>query len=83
MIRTLINECAYNRSYARSGWRTRALTHYLSFYNTERRHSALGNLTPAARLAKCQQRARSLHLGQPVTRTRSTWNPNRFRPIEG
>ena len=50
-IRTLINEWAYNRAYARSGWRTRALAHYLSFYNTERRHSALGNLTPAARLA--------------------------------
>jgi transposase InsO family protein len=50
-IRTLITEWAYNRAYARSGWRTRALTHYLSFYNTERRHSALGNLTPAMRLA--------------------------------
>ena len=50
-IRTLINEWAYNRAYARSGWRTRALAHYLSFYNTERPHSALGNLTPAARLA--------------------------------
>lgn len=51
-IRTLINEWAYNRAYARSGWRTRALTHYLSFYNTERRHSALGNQTPAMRLAQ-------------------------------
>jgi hypothetical protein len=51
-IRTLINEWAYNRSYARSGWRTRALAHYLSFYNTERRHSALGDLTPEMRLAQ-------------------------------
>lgn len=50
-IRTLINEWAYNRAYARSGWRTRALTHDLSFYHTERRHSALGNQTPAMRLA--------------------------------
>jgi transposase InsO family protein len=50
-IRTLLNEWAYARAYGRSGWRTRALRHYLSFYNTERRHSALGDRTPAARLA--------------------------------
>jgi transposase InsO family protein len=50
-IRTLLNEWAYARAYGRSGWRTRALPHYLSFYNTERRHSALGDRTPAARLA--------------------------------
>lgn len=50
-IRTLLTEWAYERAYGRSGWRTRALPHYLSFYNTERRHSALGNQTPAARLA--------------------------------
>lgn len=50
-IRTLLAEWAYVRAYGRSGWRTQALTHYLSFYNTERRHSALGNRSPAARLA--------------------------------
>lgn len=50
-IRTLLGEWAYERAYGRSGWRTRALPHYLSFYNTERRHSALGDNTPAARLA--------------------------------
>lgn len=51
-IRTLLAEWAYDRAYARSGWRTRALPHYLSFYNTERRHSALGDLTPAQKLAR-------------------------------
>jgi len=30
-IRTLLNEWGYERAYGRSGWRTRALTHYLSF----------------------------------------------------
>ena len=50
-IRTLLGEWAYERAYGRSGWRTRALPHYLSFYNTERRHSALGDTPPAARLA--------------------------------
>ena len=48
-IRTLLAEWAYERAYGRSGWRTRALPHYLSFYNTERRHSALGNNGGAAR----------------------------------
>lgn len=51
-IRTLLAEWAYDRAYARSGWRTRALPQYLSFYNTERRHSALGDLTPAQKLAR-------------------------------
>lgn len=50
-IRTLITEWAYERAYGQSRWRTQALAHYLSFYNTERRHSALGGRPPASRLA--------------------------------
>lgn len=50
-IRTLITEWAYERAYGHSRWRTQALAHYLSFYNTERRHSALGGRSPASRLA--------------------------------
>lgn len=49
-IRTLLAEWAYARAYGRSRWRTLALPHYLSFYNTERRHSALGGRPPASRL---------------------------------
>jgi len=49
-IRTLLGEWAYRRAYGRSHWRTRALRPYLSFYNTERRHSALGGRPPASRL---------------------------------
>jgi transposase InsO family protein len=50
-IRTLLAEWAYVRAYGHSVWRTRALASYLSFYNTERRHTALGDRPPAARLA--------------------------------
>lgn len=49
-IRTLLAEWAYRRPYGRSLWRTRALPPYLSFYNTERRHSALSGRPPASRL---------------------------------
>ena len=49
-IRTLLAEWAYVRAYGRSYWRTAALAPYLSFYNTERRHSALGGQPPASRL---------------------------------
>lgn len=49
-IRTLLTEWAYARAYGRSRWRTQALPAYLSFYNTERRHSALGGRPPASRL---------------------------------
>jgi transposase InsO family protein len=51
-IRTLLTEWAYARAYGRSHWRTAALTPYLTFYNTERRHSALGNRPPASRLLR-------------------------------
>lgn len=50
-IRTLLAEWAYRRADARSRWRTAALPTYLSRYNTEQRHRALGGTTPAARLA--------------------------------
>jgi transposase InsO family protein len=50
-IRTLLTEWAYVRPYHTSRWRTRALTPYLSYYNTQRKHTALGFTTPAQRLA--------------------------------
>jgi transposase InsO family protein len=51
-IRTLLQEWAYGQAYRTSAFRTAALPHYLRFYNTERRHSALNFLTPAQRLAE-------------------------------
>ena len=50
-IRTLTQEWAYARRYRSSAYRALALRHYLQFYNTERRHTALKFTTPAARLA--------------------------------
>jgi transposase InsO family protein len=50
-IRTLLNEWAYAQAYTHSRFRSAALPKYLHYYNTERRHSALGFLTPAQRLA--------------------------------
>jgi transposase InsO family protein len=50
-IRTLIHEWAYSQSYRTSAFRAAALSPYLHFYNTERRHTALGFTTPAQRLA--------------------------------
>ena len=49
-IRTLVAEWAYAQAYRHSRFRTAQLTRYLHFYNTERRHSALGYQTPAQRL---------------------------------
>jgi transposase InsO family protein len=51
-IRTLLTEWAYAQAYRTSGWRTIALPRYLTYYNTLRRHSALGFTTPAQRLAE-------------------------------
>ena len=51
-IRTLLAEWAYAQAYRTSGWRTAALPRYLTYYNTARRHSALGSVTPADRLAE-------------------------------
>lgn len=52
LIRTLLQEWAYGQTYRHSVLRTLALPRYLRFYNTERRHSALGYHTPAHRLAE-------------------------------
>lgn len=52
VIRTLLQEWAYGQTYRNSTLRATALPHYLHFYNTERRHSALSYLTPAQRLAE-------------------------------
>lgn len=51
-IRTLLSEWAYAQAYRTSGWRTLALRRYLTYYNTQRRHSALGFTTPVQRLAQ-------------------------------
>lgn len=51
-IRTLLSEWAYAQAYRTSGWRTLALARYLRYYNTQRRHSALGFTTPMQRLAQ-------------------------------
>ena len=51
-IRTLVQEWAYARAYRNSAFRATALPHYLRFYNTERRHTALGYTTPLQRFAQ-------------------------------
>jgi transposase InsO family protein len=51
-IRTLVQEWAYDRAYRNSTFRAAALSHYLRFYNTERRHTALGYTTPLQRFAQ-------------------------------
>jgi transposase InsO family protein len=50
-IRTLLHEWAYAQAFRHSRYRTAQLSHYLRFYNTERRHTALHFATPAQRLA--------------------------------
>ncbi|MEA3246252.1 MAG: IS481 family transposase [Gemmatimonadota bacterium] len=49
-IRTLLAEWAYVRAYRTSDSRAAALPHYLHFYNTERRHTALNYMPPLQRL---------------------------------
>jgi transposase InsO family protein len=49
-IRTLLADWACARPYRHSRERTRALAHYLTFYNFERRQSALNFAPPASRL---------------------------------
>lgn len=49
-IRTMLSEWAYAAIYRNSPERTAALDGWLWRYNHERRHSALGRKTPAARL---------------------------------
>lgn len=50
-IRTLVYEWAYAQAYPHSRFRQAALARYLRYYNTARRHTALGFTTPAERLA--------------------------------
>ena len=52
LIRTLLHEWAYAQAYRNSTFRTAALPGYLRYYNHERRHTALGYITPAQRLAE-------------------------------
>jgi len=49
-IRTLLTEWAYATAYGRSARRTAALPIYLTYYNFQRRHSALNDAPPASRL---------------------------------
>jgi len=49
-IQTITNEWAYGRVYATSAERTAALPAWLTHYNLNRRHSALGHQPPATRL---------------------------------
>lgn len=49
--RTLLAEWAYARPFTSNQERTQALQDWLGYYNTERRHSALGGLPPIGRLS--------------------------------
>ena len=49
--RTLQVEWAYRQIFLTNTERTAALAPWLEFYNTERRHSAIGGLPPISRLS--------------------------------
>lgn len=49
--RTLLREWAYARPFQSNDERAEALQDWLGYYNTERRHSALGGLPPISRLS--------------------------------
>jgi transposase InsO family protein len=49
-IQTLLNECAYARTYGSSAERTSALPLFLERYNYRRPHGSLGKQPPATRL---------------------------------
>jgi transposase InsO family protein len=49
--RTLQTEWAYRQVFTSNAERTAALTPWLEYYNTRRRHSALGGLPPISRLS--------------------------------
>lgn len=51
-IRTALKEWAYATAYTHSNIRTKALSRWLHRYNNHRPHSALGDRTPAGRLAQ-------------------------------
>ena len=48
--RTLLTEWAYRRVFLTNDERSAALAPWLEYYNTQRRHSALGGLPPVSRL---------------------------------
>ena len=50
-IQTLLREWAYAKAYRHTRTRARDLAACLTYYNTERPHSALHDHTPAQRLA--------------------------------
>ena len=50
-IQTMLREWAYAASYANSEHRRRVLTTWLTYYNCQRPHSALGHQPPISRLA--------------------------------
>ena len=49
--RTLQTEWAYRRVFTSNTERTNALAPWIEYYNTRRRHSALGGLPPVSRLS--------------------------------
>ena len=49
--RTLLREWAYQRPFASNDERTQALPEWLTYYNTRRRHAALGGRAPISRLS--------------------------------
>lgn len=51
-IQTALREWAYVRAYPRSAARAATLPAFVRYYNQERPHMALGDLTPLARLAR-------------------------------
>ena len=51
-IRSLLYEWAYAQAYRTSVYRTRALSRYLYYFTTQRKHFGLRGLTPAQRLAQ-------------------------------
>ena len=54
-IQTLSRSWAYGRTYAGSGYRKQALTHWLQRYNEKRPHHGIGEITPLQRLRQsCQ-----------------------------
>ena len=44
---TLKVECVHGETFATREQARRAIVQYIGYYNTERRHSALGNVAPA------------------------------------
>jgi transposase InsO family protein len=50
-IRTLQAEWAYRRPFTSNTERAQALPEWISYYNTRRRHSALGGRAPISRLS--------------------------------